>query len=111
MFIYTFLYLLNQDILDVSTENGRLTYVIGESLSMTCITIPPNTPVIWEISDGNGFAEVSDPRVQYDPPLIQTTLRLENLMLNDTGTYQCRGTGGLANEIADGTINVLPGKY
>ena len=76
---------------------------------MTCITIPPNISVIWEISDDNGFAEVTDPRVQYNPPSIQTTLRLENLLLNDTGTYRCRGTGGLTSEIADGTINVLPG--
>lgn len=91
-----------------------MTFVSGESLSMTCVTIPPNIPVMWEVSsaaDNNGFAEVNDPRAQYDPPSIRTTFRLENLLVNDSGTYRCRGTEELANEIADDIINVLPGKH
>ena len=77
---------------------------------MTCITIPPNISVIWEVFDGNEFVGVTDSRVQYDPPSTQTTLLLTNLLLNDSTMYQCRGTGGLANETASNVINVLPGK-
>lgn len=79
---------------------------------MTCITIPPNISVIWEVSDTSGeFMEVTNPRVQYDPPSTRTTLLLTNLSLNDSTTYQCRGTGGLASETASISITVLPGNY
>ena len=89
-----------------------MTFAVGESLSMTCITIPPNISVIWEVSDaGSEFMEVANPRVQYDPPSTRTTLLLTNLSLNDSVVYRCRGTDGLANETASNSITVLPGNH
>lgn len=100
-----------KDILSLLIENERNVFVIGENLSMTCITIPPNIPVTWEVNNGNEFVEITGARIQYDPPLIRTVLQLTNLSLNDTSGYQCRGTGRLANETVANTINVLPGTY
>ena len=89
-----------------------MTFAVGENLSMTCITIPPNISVIWEVSvTSSEFMEVTNPRVQYDPPSTQTTLLLTNLSLNDSAMYRCRGTGGLTNETASTSITVLPGNY
>ena len=65
--------------------------------------------MIWEVGNGGGFVELSDARVQYDPPSTQTTLTLTNLLLNDTAQYRCRGMDGLANEMVTRSINVLPG--
>lgn len=109
--LYICILLFIIDILDLSFENGRRTFAVGEILSITCVTIPPNIPVVWEVFDGNEFVELTDDRVQYDPPSIRTTLQLTDLSLNDSSNYQCHGTGGLANETATDTITVLPGKY
>ena len=65
---------------------------------------------MWEILNGSEFVQVTDARVQYDPPSTQTTLQLTNLSLSDTATYRCRGTGGLANETAANSTTVIPGK-
>ena len=92
----------------MTIEDERRTFAVGENLSITCITIPPNISVIWEVSNGSEFVEVADPQV-----LTQTTLQLTNLSLNDANrSYRCRGTGGLANETAMATrfFTVLPGK-
>ena len=83
------------DIHDVILRNiNNFTFVAGDTLTLQCITTPPNLPVAWRsypFSITGLINLANDPRVTFIPPDIKTSAILANINEGDTARYECFG--------------------